>query len=165
MVPYKLLIYVHLLAAAAWLGGMLFLAAVLVPLTRGMKEPPGAGARLLSAVGRRFRPVGWAALLVLVGTGLWILLEKGIGPAQVFGGRGSYYGALRLKLALVALVLVLSAIHDFVLGPRLARKLEASQAAGSGSAALARERRAVSWLARVNFALVLAIAGLGVLLR
>ena len=55
-----------------------------------------------------------------------------------------------LKLGLVALTLVLSALHDFVLGPRAGRP-------GAGPGAPAR----ASWLARVNALVALAIVGPG----
>ncbi len=67
-------------------------------------------------------------------------------------------------MILVALVLTLSAIHDFVLGPRLARGLEASRGASRDEEAILRQRRLVSCIARINLVLALAILALGVML-
>ncbi len=101
------------------------MAIVLVPVTRSIQEPPGFGVRVLGSAARRFRLVAWGALMSLVGTGIWLLLERGVNPLDIITGDGWFYETLRVKAVLVALVLVLSAAHDFVLGPRLAGALEA----------------------------------------
>jgi putative copper resistance protein D len=136
--------FVHVLAAVTWLGGMLFIALVLVPVTRGLDDAALRG-RLVRDSGRRFRTVGWIALGLLVVTGLANLAF-----------RPELLGAPRFwaKAALVALALVLSAVHDFVLGPRAGRP-------GADPAARVR----ASWLARVNVLIVLAIVLLGLALR
>ena len=143
---------------------MLFLALVLVPLTRGMQEPPGLSVRLLRTAARRFRVIGWGALTTLAGTGIWLLLERGVNPLDVVTGRGWFLETLRVKVLLVVLILVLSGVHDFVIGPRLARILEVERGPVAGGERALRYRRAVSWLARINLVLALAIPGLSVLL-
>ncbi len=161
---YPLLAYVHLLAAATWLGGTLFLALVLVPVTRSAPGPPGVGVAVLRAAARRFRTVAWAAALVLIVTGAWLYLQRSGSVAGFFTGEGDFVQVLRVKAALAAAVIVLSATHDFVLGPRLAREMEAVQRGSPPPARVARQRRAVTWLARVNLLLLLAIAALGAVL-
>jgi copper resistance protein D len=61
--------FVHVLAAIVWIGGMLFVALVLVPVVRAQADPV-LRARLFHQAGVRFRAVGWAALLLLLVTGL-----------------------------------------------------------------------------------------------
>ena len=119
---------------------MLFLALVLVPVTRRL-EDRALRTRLVHAVGVRFRTVGWIALGVLVGTGLgnlWLY------PSLLTAPRFQW------KLLLVALAIALSAVHDFVLGPR-------AGAPGAGPSARVR----ASWLARINVGVVLIIVLLG----
>jgi uncharacterized membrane protein len=157
---YQLAAFVHLLAAMVWIGGMLFLAVVLVPVARGLQDPPGVGMRFLGQAARRFRFPAWGALLVLVATGIWLLVERGIGVTYLLEEQGSIAGALRIKLALVVAVVALSALHDFGNGPRVARLM---QAGGRPSASALQQRRLLTWLARVNVALVLVIAALGVM--
>ena len=67
---------------------------------------------------------------------------------------GMLFIALVLIPGLVVLALILSALHDFVLGPR----------AGLPGAAPAARVHA-SWVARLNVLVVLAIAALGLALR
>jgi copper resistance protein D len=140
LLPMSLLLrWVHVLAAITWIGGMLFVALVLVPVTR--REDPALRARLFHAVGVRFRTVGWIAVGLLVATGLgnlWLRPYLWASPR------------LRWKLGLVALALILAILHDFVLGPR-------SGAPGADPSV----RISASWLARINVLVVLVIVLLG----
>lgn len=122
---------------------MLFIALVLVPVTRRLPDP-ALRARLVHELGLRFRAVGWMAIGVLVATGLvnlWLF------PFLLSSPRFHW------KLGLVVLALILSAFHDFILGPR---------AGAPGAHPSARLR--ASWLARVNVLVVLAVLMLGLAL-
>jgi putative copper export protein len=132
--------WLHVLAAITWIGGMLFIALVLVPVTRRLDDP-ALRTRLVQDAGQRFRAVGWVALAVLVVTGL---LNLWIHPVLLSSPR------LHWKLGLVGLALILSAFHDFVLGPR---------AGAPGADPSARVR--ASWVARLNVVIVLVIVALG----
>ena len=136
--------FLHVLAAITWIGGMLFIALVLVPVARGVSDP-ALRRSLIQATGRRFRTVGWIALGVLVATGVVNLVL-----------RPELLGAPRfwLKAALVVVALALSAVHDFVLGPRAGRPDRYPAA-----------RTHASLLARVEVLVVLVIVGLGLALR
>jgi uncharacterized membrane protein len=136
--------WLHLLAAITWIGGMLFIALVLVPVTRTLADP-ALRSRLVQDTGRRFRTVGWIALGLLVATGLANLWLR---PYLLWTPRFQW------KVGLVALALALSVVHDFVLGPR----------AGRPGADPALRLRA-SWVARVNVLVVLAVVLLGLALR
>lgn len=136
--------WVHVLSAVTWIGGMLFVALVLVPVARRFDDPP-LRARLIHETGVRFRTVGWIALGLLVATGLANLW---LSPFLLRDPR------LHWKLGLVMLALILSVLHDFVLGPR----------AGAPGADPALRLRA-SWLARINLLVVLAVVALGLALR
>lgn len=135
--------WLHVLAAVTWIGGMLFIALVLVPVTRRLPDPV-LRTRLVHELGLRFRTVGWVAIGVLVGTGL---VNLWLYPFLLGSPRFHW------KLGLVILALILSAVHDFVLGPR---------AGGPGADPSARVR--ASWLARINVLVVLAIVMLGLAL-
>ena len=136
--------WVHVLSAITWVGGMLFIALVLVPVTRKL-EDPSLRTRLVQETGRRFRTIGWIALALLVFTGLLNLWGQ---PFLLRAPRFHW------KLGLVVLALLLSAFHDFVLGPR---------AGVPGADPSARVR--ASWIARLNVLVALAIVLLGLALR
>lgn len=143
---YLFNVTVHLLAAFLWLGGMFLLAAVGAPVLRKV-EPASLRAQLFGALGQQFRTVGWACIAVLLATGLanlWFV--------RVFrGGRwadpafwASPYGrTLAWKLAAVAIMVGVSAVHDFIHGPAATRMVP-------GTAEALRMRRRASWLARIN---------------
>lgn len=137
--------WLHVLAAVTWLGGMLFIALVLVPVARRVQDPR-LRADLIAQSGRRFRTVGWAALAVLVVTGVGNLYFK---PWML------RVPAFQVKAGLVVLALALSAVHDFFLGPRASRL----------PPDITGPRRRVSWIARLNLLVVVAIVLLGVALR
>jgi uncharacterized membrane protein len=134
----------HVLAALVWLGGMLFLGLVGAPVLRAV-EPPALRARLFHELGLRFRTVGWVAIGVLVATGLAMLHFRGWLPLLDRPGfwRTTVGRALAAKLAVVTVMLVASAAHDFVLGPAAGRS-------DPGSAEAARLRRHAALLARAN---------------
>jgi putative copper export protein len=136
--------WVHLMAAITWIGGMLFVALVLVPVTRRLTDP-ALRARLFQETGRRFRTVGWIALGLLLASGLGNLWLR---PYLLGVPRFQW------KLGLVAVALGLSALHDFVLGPRAGRP-----------GADPRLRVGASWLARVNVLVVVVVVLLGLALR
>jgi uncharacterized membrane protein len=158
---YLVSVYLHILAALLWLGGMIFLALVAVPSLRAMEDPV-ARSRLLAAVGRRFRVVGWAAIGVLAVTGVVNAVGRWGGAALLTGGfwQSEPGQLLALKLGAVAVMLTLSAVHDFVLGPRLTAL---AQRAPGGPASVALRRRTVS-LARAEVLLGLVVVALAVLI-
>jgi uncharacterized membrane protein len=147
MMPLTL-ITLHVLAVVVWIGGMLFLGLVLVPVLRG--RPSAERAALLHAVGRRFLPIGWTALGTLLVTGTLLWSTRGFAVSL----------ALAHKLVLVAIVLALSVLHDFLVGPRLVGLIARGEASGEA----VRLRRRVALLARLNLlcALVVLILGLAV---
>ena len=74
---YLFSVWLHILAATVWVGGMAFFMLVLVPLARSPAVGKNAGA-LLHWIGVRFRAVGWASLAVLVVTGSFNLYARGV---------------------------------------------------------------------------------------
>lgn len=153
---YHLNVTLHVLAALLWLGGMFFLAVVGAPVLRKV-EPPALRAELFRKLGVQFRNVGWAAIGVLLVTGTLNLWFRGVLDWTTLGSASFWalpYGrALAWKLGAVATMLVVSGVHDFVLGPRASN-------ARPGSPEALRDRRWAALLARFNaiVGLVLVIA-------
>jgi copper resistance protein D len=158
---YLLSVWLHILAAVTWIGGIAFLVLVVVPwLRRGDRA---RGAALLRETGARFRDVGWGCFAVLLLTGSFNLWMRGVRPGDLVsaGWLASPFGrAVAWKLGLFAAVLVVSAVHDFWLGPRAAIAVERDPA----SAAAESLRRRASLLGRANALLGISLVGLGVIL-
>ena len=161
-VLYLVSVFLHLVAAAAWIGGMIALAAVVVPVLR-RHQPRRDAMQLLHDSGLRLRSLGWAALGLLVLSGVVQTGYRSGGLAALASAAlwTSPWGQLlAAKLVLVAAILCLAGIHDFRVGPHATRvSLEDPEA----PAALLLRRRA-SWFGRVNLLLSLAVVALGVLL-
>jgi uncharacterized membrane protein len=104
----------HVLAAVAWIGGMVFLAAVLVPLVRTAPETSEQIA-LFRLAARRFRIVVWLSILALLATGPVLLHARNV----LFTVPNDWPAILQLKMALVLLLLFLTGAHDLVLAQRV----------------------------------------------
>lgn len=159
---YLISVLIHILAALTWIGGMMFLVLVVVPVTRRLPSRVLA-AQLIRDTGRRFRVVGWICLLVLLTTGVTNLLLRGIGPALWSSPDfwASPFGqTLAWKLMLVGSILALSAFHDFYVGPRASALLAVDPAA---PAAL-RFRAGASWMGRLTLLLSLLVLALATML-
>ena len=88
---YVLTVTVHILATLFWLGGTFFLGIVGAPALRGLE--PELRGRLFRDIGVRFRKLGWAAITVLVITGVMNLNFRGLlGPAFRGGGQNFAHG-------------------------------------------------------------------------
>ena len=71
----------HILAAIIWIGGMFFAVLVLRPAA-GPLEPPER-LDLWRRVFARFFPWVWLSLVLLLGTGYWMIFEGFGGFAQL----------------------------------------------------------------------------------
>lgn len=155
---YYLNVTVHVLAAMLWLGGMFFLGVVGAPVLRTV-EPPPLRQRLFQELGSKFRRVGWYAIAVLVITGIFNLYFRGWLHWDVVGSaafwRSGVGHALAAKLLAVVAMISISAIHDFVHGPRAGRAVP-------GSPAAIAMRKRVALLARLNAVLGVVLVGAAV---
>lgn len=155
---YLVSVWIHILAAMVWIGGAAFIALVLVPALR-REDFRERSPAILRAAAMRFRTVGWVSLSVLVVTGLSNLMLRGISLSSLFDGAfyATRFGqALAAKLAIVAMILGIGAVHDFILGPRAAAVILADPS----SEAAARARRKASLMGR--FTLLLGLAAVAV---
>lgn len=135
----------------------MFLSLVLAPSYRAVASKPDAGV-LFRATARRFRLVVWSAVAILLLTGPMLVISHGwslFEPAR-------WPSVLRIKLSLVAGLLVLTLTHDLILGPRVRAIL-----------ALSPERRAAtdqtiltaaSWLPRLTLILAVTVLFAAVML-
>lgn len=160
---YLTSVWIHILAATVWIGGIFFLVLVVVPwLRRDGTGAVDAGA-FLRETGERFRNVGWTCFALLLVTGTFNLWVRGVrlgNLASVEWWTSPFGSAVGLKLAGFAVVLGVSAIHDFVIGPRATEAIQRD----SGSNEAAALRRRASRLGRLNGVLALVLVALGVVL-
>ena len=147
---YSTLVILHILAAVSWVGGMIFLSLVLAPLVRSRKAVPEFMALFRSAA-LRFRPIVWVAMAILVMTGPMLLSLRGVAVASPT----SWPGIVIVKLTLVALLLLLTLLHDLVLGPQVSRVSaipESKRTAGEQVVF-----KTARWLPRLSLLIALAV--------
>jgi putative copper export protein len=112
--------FLHLLGAAVWVGGVIFLGVAATTARRTVSDRDRIA--FFRTFGRRFAVIAGAAIVVLVATG-WEMAAERI-PDWPDLGDSDYARELRDKLGLVVLVVALTAYHSFVQGPALSRLRE-----------------------------------------
>lgn len=118
---YATLVVFHVLAAAVWIGGTVALVFAGIPTLRLL--PPAQRADSVRQLGRRWKPIGWGSLLVLLASGVWLAFGYwGAGDPDVLFETETGH-LLIAKASLFVSLLASAALHDFVLGPRLNRQI------------------------------------------
>jgi putative copper export protein len=110
----------HLIAAAVWAGGMVFLGVAVGAARKTM--PDRDRIALLRRLGRRFLVVGGIAMVVLIATGTDMASDRLGTFGDLFDT--DYGKRLAEKLALVIAVIGLTVFHSLVQGPALSRLRE-----------------------------------------
>jgi len=154
----SIVFWIHLLAAAVWVGSQVFMFAAVVPALRALGDE-AARHRAVLVLNRRFARLGWGALAILVLTGIDNVMRRQDDYDIVFDYDFRYAWIFLVKLALVAAVIALTAIHSYVVGPRLMALQE------QASLDLGRMRRLSIQLSVVNLLAGVAILFLVALLQ
>ncbi len=117
---YHLNVWIHILMATIWVGGLIYTSAIVIPfaLTKQGEERQG----IIRGLARRFRKIGWASIVVLILTGIGNLYFR-VSPIrieQLFNGEafdpskvdGFIAKWLAWKILLVVLMIALMLYHD-----------------------------------------------------
>jgi copper resistance protein D len=137
---YYLSVWLHILAATVWVGGLIYTAAVAVPFA--LTHEATERQRLLRGLGRRFRWIAWGSIAVLFVTGLGNLTLR-LSPikfSQILNGdlfdpqKVEQLIAIWLpwKLMLVVVMIGLMAFHD-ITSIQAAKRHEVSPDTAPGS--------------------------------
>lgn len=152
---YKTAVYLHIASAIFWIGGMLFTAAVLVPASRHKVLAPKRGL-LFTVIGKKFSRISWILFGVLILTGYIQLWARGFAIDVLMTGdfwQSGFGATLHTKLHLFILVLIITGLHDFWLGPKAAKLMDESP----DDQRTRRFRKITSWAGRLNLLLGLLI--------
>lgn len=122
--------WIHLVAAAFWVGGMLFLVLVAGPALR-RHLPERERIATMTAAGQGFLRLSWLAFALLAASGTALLLFRRVSWDLLF--ETAYGRTLLTKLLLVLLVLLLTWLHAGVFGKRLAELAASATVSGDDS--------------------------------
>ena len=120
-----ILTWIHLVSAAIWVGGSLFIGIVFSPLLKTMTSSVEERMQIMIRVGRRFNKIAVPSLIILMITGLYtshVLLSK---PDLLVST--SYGVFLIIKIILVIALIVTYAIHVRVIRKDIEEKIMSNQ--------------------------------------
>jgi uncharacterized membrane protein len=108
-IEQAILTWIHLLAAAIWVGGSIFIGIVFSPILKTIITSTEERIQIMIKVGKRFNKVAVPSLIILMITGLYnshLLLSK---PDLLMAT--SYGIFLTIKVVLVIALIITYAVH------------------------------------------------------
>ena len=124
-IEQAILTWIHLVSAAIWVGGSLFIGIVFSPLLKTMTSSIEERMKIMIRVGRRFNKIAVPSLIILMATGLYsshMLLSK---PEILVAT--SYGTFLIIKIILVILLIITYAIHVRVIRKDVEEQIMSNQ--------------------------------------
>ncbi|HJM25784.1 MAG TPA: CopD family protein [Nitrosopumilus sp.] len=124
-IEQALLTWVHLISAAIWVGGSLFIGIVFSPLLKTMTNSLEERMQIMIRVGRRFNKIAVPSLIILMATGLYsshVLLGK---PELLVAT--SYGVFLIIKIILVIALIITYIVHVRVIRKDVEEKIMSNQ--------------------------------------
>ncbi len=116
-----LLMWAHLVSAAIWVGGSIFIGIVLAPLLKTISESVEERVTIMIRVGRKFNKIAIPSLIILIATGLYSSSNILSRPQFLFS---TNYGIiLVIKIILVISLLVMFAIHVRMIRSEIEQKI------------------------------------------
>ena len=101
--------WAHLVSAAIWVGGSLFIGVVLAPILKTMSFSLEERLQMMIKVGRRFNKIAIPSLIILIGSGLYqshqILLSID------YLSTSSYGIYLVIKIIMVIALIITYVVH------------------------------------------------------
>ncbi len=106
---YYISVFIHIVSACIWFGGMFSLIMFFLPLRKEKYF-----LDVIQKAGNQLRFVAWIILPLLFITGFFNLHYRGFD----FSFSQTYNKIIWLKIILFFIIILISAIHDFYLGPK-----------------------------------------------
>ncbi len=121
------LFWLHLLATVTWIGSLVAMYVLVLPISRRVLQPVDELA-LLDGVQKRLEPIAWFSVSLLIVTGLF---QMSVNPHYngFLSTSGQWALAILVKHTLVAGLIVVSAVHTWDLLPSMRRALMRRQRA------------------------------------
>jgi putative copper export protein len=117
--------WIHLVSAAIWVGGALFIGAVISPLLKTMTTSVEERLQFMIKVGRRFNKIAIPSLVILVGTGIYNSSGFFNKPDLLFSS--GYGNFLIIKIILVVALIIAYAVHVRIIRKDIEEKIISKQ--------------------------------------
>ena len=113
--------WIHLLATVTWIGSLVSITVLVMPAASRALDA-GEHLILLDRIQKRFEPITWFSVSVLIVTGLF---QMSVNPHYngFLSTSGQWSLAILSKHALVATLIALSAVHTWDVLPTMRRVL------------------------------------------
>ena len=108
-IEQAIITWIHLTSAAIWVGGSLFIGAVLAPILKTMSYSLEERLQMMIRVGRRFNKIAIPSLIILIVTGLYNSNTFLNDPVLLFST--SYGNFLFIKIILVIALIITYVVH------------------------------------------------------
>ncbi|MFB5598005.1 MAG: CopD family protein [Nitrosopumilaceae archaeon] len=117
--------WIHLVSAAIWVGGSLFLGVVLAPILKKMSMSLEERLQIMIKVGRRFNRIAVPSLIILIATGLYSSHQLLSNPNVLLAT--SYGSYLVIKIILVIALIITFAVHVRIIRKDVEDKIMSKQ--------------------------------------
>ena len=117
--------WIHLVSAAIWVGGSLFIGVVISPLLKTMSTSLEERLQFMIKVGRRFNKIAIPSLIVLIGTGIYNSIAFLNKPDLLLSS--SYGNFLIVKIILVVALILAYAVHVRIIRKDVEEKIISKQ--------------------------------------
>lgn len=107
--------WIHLTSAAIWVGGSLFIGAVLAPILKTLSYSLEERLQIMIKVGRRFNKIAIPSLVILIGTGIY-------NSHPFFNNFELLFSTDYGNLLIIKILLVISLIVTYTIHVRMIRK-------------------------------------------
>jgi putative copper export protein len=149
---YFVSVFIHLIAASFWIGGMIFLPLVMLPGIKNNTEK----RLILIKTGIKFRLYGMVALALLLITGLLNINYRGLPFTTDFFMQSGYGQLVLIKFALFTCIVFIYAAHDILHGRKAVGEMNKHE--GERFKLMAR------WTGRIALLISLVMAYLGLII-
>src|SRR5512143_3542382 len=115
------LYWLHLLATVTWIGSLVSIYVLILPISRRVLKPVDEMA-LVDGIQKRLEPIAWFSVSLLIATGLF---QMSVNPHYngFLSISGQWSLALLAKHILVATLIAVSAVHTWDVLPSIRRLL------------------------------------------
>ena len=117
--------WIHLVSAAIWVGGSLFIGAVMSPLLKTMSTSLEERLQFMIKVGRRFNKIAIPSLIILIGTGIYNSIAFLNKPDLLLSS--SYGNFLIVKIILVVALILAYTVHVRIIRKDVEEKIVSKQ--------------------------------------